>query len=218
MNGIRDTNDTATAGEGGSFDPQQAAALLDQTRRQTRRQLEIGPPLLWLIRAAVTFLGYGALWWSVRDQHPYAGPSPAAIVIVYTLVGVALGATVRYSARATAGVGGRSQVLRRAERLTLVVVYIAVYTFMGALQHAGASHAIVYGIYPAVAQLIFIAGVGAAMAAARANWPLVTALLAIVAVGAGAAFAGPAGAWLAAGLGLTVVLLAYTVWVWLRRA
>ena len=45
MNGIRDTNDTATAGEGGSFDPQQAAALLDQTRRQTRRQLEIGPPL-----------------------------------------------------------------------------------------------------------------------------------------------------------------------------
>ena len=140
--------------------------MLDQTRRQTQRQLEISPPLLWLIRAAVTFLGYGALWWSVRDQHPYAGPSPAAIVIVYTLVGVVLGASVRYSARATAGVGGRSQVLRRAERLTLVVVYIAVYTFMGALQHAGASHAIVYGIYPAVAQLIFIAGVGAAMAAA----------------------------------------------------
>jgi hypothetical protein len=51
--------------------------------------------------------------------------------------------------------------------------------------------------------------------AARADWPAFAAALAVVCVGAGAAFAGPAGVWGVAGLGLTLTLLGHaaaTVW------
>ena len=43
--------DTASAGDGGSFDPQQAAALLDQTTHQARRNLAPSPPWLLATRA-----------------------------------------------------------------------------------------------------------------------------------------------------------------------
>ena len=39
--------------------------------------------------AAVVFAGYLALWLSVRGQHPYTGPSGAAIAAVYSAVAVA---------------------------------------------------------------------------------------------------------------------------------
>ena len=38
------TSDTTAAGNGGNFDPQQAAALLDQTTLQARRQFSPAPP------------------------------------------------------------------------------------------------------------------------------------------------------------------------------
>ena len=49
MNPTPDT--TASAGNGGNFDPQQAAALLGETTQQARRQLELYPPWLTVIRA-----------------------------------------------------------------------------------------------------------------------------------------------------------------------
>jgi hypothetical protein len=41
------TSDTTAAGNGGNFDPREAAALLDQTRRQARRQFEPAQPWSW---------------------------------------------------------------------------------------------------------------------------------------------------------------------------
>ena len=48
MNHTPDT--AAPAGNGGSFDPRQAAALLDQTTQQARRQFEPAQPWLLVIR------------------------------------------------------------------------------------------------------------------------------------------------------------------------
>jgi hypothetical protein len=194
MNDTRDTNETATADDGGGFDPRAAAALLEQTSRQARRQFGANPPLLWLIRAVVALIGYGAIWLSVRGQHPYKGPR-GVVILVYVLVVVVLRAFFVARKRAGAGIGGRSQRLRRAEMAAMVVAIVAVYVFMGALYHAGVSHAIVYGVYPATALLITGGSVLAGLAAAREDWSVFGAALAIAAVGAGSAFAGPVAVW-----------------------
>jgi hypothetical protein len=206
MNETHGTNETA-AGDGGEFDPRGAAALFEQTRRQAKRQFEPVPPWLSLIQAVVVLAAYGAIWLSVRGQHHYKGPNAAVLIGVYALVAVVFRAVIAFARRASAGVGGRSRQLRRAEITAQVVAVAAVYVFMGALLHAGASDAIVYGVYPATALLIVGGSVTAGIAAARANWPLLGGALAIVAVGAGSAFAGPVAVWAVAGVGLFVVLL-----------
>ena len=101
----------------------------------------------------------------------------------------------------------------------VVVAVAAVYVFMGALYHAGVSHAIVYGVYPATALLITGGSVVAGLAAAREDWSVFGAALAIVAVGAGSAFAGPVAVWAVAGVGVFVVLLGRAAaTAWLQRA
>ncbi len=83
------------------------------------------------------------------------------------------------------------------------------------LYHAGASHAIVFGLYPATAPLLILGLVGAANAAGREDWPMTGTTLAVAIVAAVAAFGGPVGAWLIMGIGLCAVFLstaAFTVW------
>jgi hypothetical protein len=94
MHGTRDTSETAAADNGGGLDPREAATLLDQARRQAQRRFEAFPPWLSLIQAVVALAAYGAIWLSVRGQHPYKGPSGLVIVVVYVLVAVVLRATI----------------------------------------------------------------------------------------------------------------------------
>ena len=93
------TPDT-TAGNGGNFDPREAAALLDQTRRQARRQFEPAQPRLLAIRAVLVLAALGAVWLSVRGQHPYKGPGGLALLIVAAFVIINFTATVAVRARA----------------------------------------------------------------------------------------------------------------------
>jgi len=219
MNETRDTSQAGTAGEGGGLDPREAAALLEQTRRQARRQLEPSPPWLLVIRAVLVLAACGAVWLSVRGQHPYQGPTAAvAIPVVLAFVVVNFGATVAVAKRATAGVSGRSR-LRRAEIAVMALAWVAVFVVMGALAGAGVSRAIVYGLYPATVPLIVVGLAWAAIMAARANWRAWGTGLAVAAVGAVGAFAGPAGAWAVAGVGLSAVLLSNAAAIaWRRRA
>ena len=218
MNGTPDINQTAPADDGGGLDPREAAALLEQAKRQARRKFEPNPPLLSLLRAVIVLAAYGAIWLSVRGQHPYKGPTGAALAVLYILLIVVIVPSVAAVRRATAGVRGRSRA-RPAEITVLAVTWIAVYVFQGALSHAGVSHAIVYGLYPATAPLLIVGLVGAGMAAARANWPTFGAALTVAVVASGAAFAGPAGAWLIMGVCLFVALLVHAaVTAWRQRA
>ena len=210
-------DETATHDEGGELDPREAATLLEQTERQAQRQFDISPPLLMLIGAAVVLVAYGAVWLSVRGQHPYSGPSGAALAVLYmTLLVWVLVVAVVFQ-RATSGVGGRSSRQQKADGAAFATVWAAVYVFQGALHHAGASHAIVYGIYPAAAPIIIVGGAAAAHAAARENWRLLGFALAGVALAAVGAFAGPAAVWAVVGTGLCVLLLARAAaQIWLR--
>jgi len=76
----------AVPDNGGDLDPREAAALLDRTTRWAERQLDLHPPLLMLAASLVVLIAYGAIWLSVRGQHPYTGPSLGALGVLYATI------------------------------------------------------------------------------------------------------------------------------------
>lgn len=201
------------------LDLRDAAELLEQTTTQAQREFDIRPPLLMLIAAPTVLFAYGAVWWSVRGQHPYSGPAGWALVVLYTIVIAWVIVVGVFFRRATSGIRGRSRRQQQADGVAFATIWIAVYVFQGALLHAGASHAIVYGIYPAAAPIMILGGAAAAHEAAKENWPWVGLALAAVALAAGAALAGPVGVWAVMGVGLCVLVLARAgAQLWPRRA
>ena len=66
-------SDTAAAGNGGTLGPEQAYALLDQTTQVARRKFQPSPPWLLVTRAVMVLAALGAIWLTVRGQHPYRG-------------------------------------------------------------------------------------------------------------------------------------------------
>ncbi len=206
MNGQETTESVAHQDEE-ELDPRQAADLLDTTARRAGREFDVRPPLLMLTAAGVVLIVYGVLWLSVRDQHPYAGPAGWALGVLYGTLTVwgAIVAMVRRRARS--GITGGSTRQERIEGLAFAAIWICVYVFMGALEHAGASDAIVYGIYPATAPILIVGSAAAIHSAAHERWAWSALAIAAVVIAAGAAFAGPRGAWGVVGLGLCALLL-----------
>ena len=219
MNGTRDIGQSEPYGDEGRLDPREAARLLERTRREAQRGLDFRSPWLTLLAAAVALVAFGAVWLSVRGQHPYKGPTAVALVVLYAVVLIRIGTVVYAHRRAKAGVSGRSVSRRRAEGAALAAALVAVYVLMGALAHAGASDAVVYGVYVVTATLIVLGTFGAARSAVREDWQGLGLSIAIVLVGAGSAFAGPRGVWLSDGVSCCVVLLGYSAaQAWLLRA
>jgi len=210
MNEPFDIDKTKTSGDEGGLDPHGAARLLERTTREAQRGLDFRSPRLSLLAAAVALAAFGAMWLSVRGQHPYKGPPPAGLAVLYAVVVIRIASVVLAHRRATAGVTGRSVRQRNAEGATLGVALVAVYVIMGALANAGASDAVVYGVYVGTATLIVLGTFWAARSAVRENWPEFGLSIAIVLVAVGSAFAGPRGVWLSDGIGLCAVLLAYS--------
>ena len=206
------TPDT-TAGNGGSFDPQQAAALLDQTTQQARRKFAPSPPWLLVTRAVMVLAACGAVWLSVRGQHPYRGPTAADIPVLVAFIVVNFAATVAVRRHATAGVSGRSR-FSRGEITVLVLAIVAAVVAMAGLGAAGVD----FATYPT--SVLVIPGLAwTVLMAARANWRELATGLAIVVIGIVGAFAGPAGAWAVAAVGLCVMLLGSAAAIaWQQRA
>jgi hypothetical protein len=195
------TPDASTAAGNGDFDPQQAAALLDQTTQQARRKLAPSPPWLLATRAVAVLAVCGTVWLSVRGQHPYRGPTAAVIPVLVAFIVLNFGATVAVRERAIAGVRGTTR-LRPAEITVMVLAWAAVPVLIWALAAAGVS----FALHPTT--VLIIPGLAwAGTMAARANWGACGTGLAVAVVGVAGAFAGPAGAWAVAGVGLFAVLL-----------
>jgi hypothetical protein len=211
MNSTPDT--TTSAGDGGTFDPQQAAALLDQTTQQARRTFAPSPPWLLAARAVMVLAACGAVWLSVRGQHPYRGPTSADIPILVAFVVINFSATVAVREHAMAGIRGRTR-LRPAEITVLTLAWAAAAGIMWALAAAGVS----YSLYPTT--VLIVPGLAwAAINAVRASWRSCATGLAVAAVGGAGALAGPAGAWAVAGVGLCAVLLGNAAAItWQQRA
>jgi hypothetical protein len=200
-----------TADHGGNFDPQQAAALLDQTSQKARRKLAPSPPWLLATRAVAVLAALGAIWLSVRGQHPYKGPTSTDIPILLAFIVLNFGATVAVRERALAGVRGGTR-LHPAEITVLVLAWAVVPVFMWALAANGVS----FSWYPTT--VLIVPGLVWAIVAARTGWRRSGTGLAVAAVGVVGAFAGPAGAWAVAGVGLCAVLLSDAVAItWRQR-
>jgi hypothetical protein len=204
------TADTTAAGNGGNFDPREAAALLDQTRRQARRQFEPAQPWLLAIRAVLVLAALGTVWLSVRGQHPYKGPGSSALLVVAAFVIINFTATVAVRARATAGVSGKSR-FSPAEITVMVAAWAAPYVIMAAL---GVTRDSQSG-YLLTVPLIVVGLAFAALMAVRADWRSCGTGLAVAVTGAAGAAAGQAAAWAVTGIGLCLTLLgsaAVTAW------
>jgi hypothetical protein len=212
-------SDAATAENGGPFDPRQAAALLDQTTQQARRNLTSGLPLLYLYRAVFVLVAFGGFWLSVRGQHPYSGPRGWSLPVAFTLVAINIVWSALALKRAGTGVIGPAERARRTWIGIMVAAWIVAYVITAPLYHAGASHP-AWGLYPASAPLMIVGVVGAATAPLRRDWPMVGVCLALAVVGAVAGFGGPVGSWLIVGIGLSAAMLAAAAFItWqLRRS
>ena len=211
MNGTREREPAESAEDGGRLDPRAAAALREQTRAQAQRRLDMRSPGLSLLGAVVVLAAFGAVWLSVRGQHPYTGPTAAGLLVMYgILVGwIAVVATAHR--RATTGLSGRSIRQQRAYGAVGLTALVGVSVFQGVLKQDGVSHAIVYGVMPAAGPLIVIGTTRVGIAAVKADWPQFGAALVVIVAGIVAAFVGPSGAWLAAGIGLLVAVEGYAV-------
>ena len=218
MNGTRDIDDAVTADPDVGMDPREAARLLDETTRRAQHRFALTSPQLSVIGATVAVVCFGTLWLSVRAQHPYKGPTAAALVVLYGILACWIATSVAFRRRALSGVSGRSIRQERAFGAAVVVGLVAVSVYQGVLRSEGVSYAIVYGTYPPTAQLIVLGAVAAAFQGSREDWPGFGLAIAIMLVAAGSAFAGPRGVWLSDGIGIAVVVLAYgAVQAWLQR-
>jgi hypothetical protein len=218
MAGTSGTGGAEARGDDGELDPRAAALLLAQTQRQTQRALDFRSPWLSLLAAAVALAAFGAIWLSVRGQHPYRGPTPAGLVVLYALVALRIGTFLYAYRRATAGVSGGSVRRQRREGAAVAAALIAVYLAMVPLAVAGAPDGVVYGVYVSTATLVVLGLFGAAHSAVRADRPGLGLSAAIILVAAGSAFAGPRGVWLSDGVGCCVALAGYSaVQAWLLR-
>ncbi len=83
MQGTHDVDQTTTADDGDGLDPREAARLLAQTEREARRQFNLSPLWINAVMGAVILVAYGSLWLSTRGQHPYKGPSLGVVALVY---------------------------------------------------------------------------------------------------------------------------------------
>jgi hypothetical protein len=202
--------ETTTADEDAAIDPRAAAALLDRTKRRAERRLELRPPWLTLSAAVVVLVCYGALWLSVRHQHPYDGPAGWALAVLYGTLAVWAVLNAVVLRRATSGVGGRAARQRAIVGPAIAVIWICVYVVQGALLHAGASKGIVYGIWPAAGPLVVVGSGAAAYEAGRERILPAAFALAAVVLGSIACFAGPVAVWGVIAVGLCGLLLAAT--------
>jgi hypothetical protein len=210
MHGTRNINDNVTTDDD-RLDPREAARLLTETQRSARRQFAMRPPWITAAMGLLILGAYIALWLSTRDQHPYSGPSLGVVGLVYVVVAVSFAVAAKAYQRATAGVQGPSIRQQKLEGLAVGLSILGSPVLQGAMKHYGASHAIVYGVIPAAGPLIVIGTTLIGIAAVKEDWPQFGAALVVTVAGIVAAFVGPSGAWLAAGIGLFAAVEGYAV-------
>jgi hypothetical protein len=216
MNQEHDTSESETVNKDAQLNPQEAAALFQETKLRAQRQFDVWPPFLLLIGAVIFLVAYGAAWWSVRGQSPYVGPSGGALAVMYGGILAWIVVVSLVVQRAISGIGGTSARSRKY-RTGYMFILVAYSLFQGALYHAGASHAIVYGIFPASAPWLFAGTVFLTLGAIREESRALALGIVLIAIGIGGAFAGPIAAWLVSGIGLSAVLAGFATVQFLRR-
>lgn len=206
---------TDGADEEAGMDLQQALAIMQEARDRARRALVVRRPVLLAVWGAAWVVSDGAVWLSVRGQRPYNGPTPAAMATLVMVIAAATVFAVIYIGRAGSGVGGLSVLQRRILLLSYLGGYVALFTLEAAIDHAGASRAVL-AVYGASAPILLVALIIAASAAVFLDWSLLGLGVWLLAVAAGSGFAGPVAVWAVSALAGGGALLAMAA-IGLRR-
>jgi hypothetical protein len=204
------------------LDPRTAAALIKQAQDHARGELAIKQPRLYAAWGAAWLIGLGAMWLSVRGQHPYRGPAGWSVAILAAAIVAAVAVTMTTVNQATRGIGGGSARQGIIYGLSWPAGYAALFLIEGALSHAGAS-GVVLGVIGAVGPLLVTGLIYAVAAAIWLDWVMFGFGIWLLAVAAAGGWAGPAGALavgaLAGGGGFlaTAVFLSRKTWTWRTR-
>jgi hypothetical protein len=180
-----------------------------QAREHARHELIPRRRVVLVTWGLVWLIGYGVIWLSVRGQRPYQGPGTAALGPLFILLILAAAITAIVMSRATSGIGGRSALQRRLYYLSFPIGYIGVLTLEAALDHGGASRAVI-SLFGAAAPILMTGMIYLGSAAVSLDWVVFGLGLWLVVVAAGSGFAGPWTVWGVDGLagGLAFLLLA----------
>jgi hypothetical protein len=112
---------------------QEAAAIVQDARSQARRELVINAPVVYAAWGLVWLIGYGAMWLSVRGQHPYRAPSAVSVAAVVLLAVVAAATVFLVIRRAAEGIGGKTARYRSITLATWGTGYLTVLLVQGAI-------------------------------------------------------------------------------------
>jgi hypothetical protein len=122
----------------------EAAAVVQDARARARKELVISAPLVYTAWGLVWLLGYGAMWLSVRGQHPYRGPSGVSIAAVFVLAGFAAAVVLVMAARAVAGIDGRSARYRRIILATWAAGYLILFLIQAGISSSVSTRALAF--------------------------------------------------------------------------
>ncbi|MBV9165069.1 MAG: hypothetical protein JO342_02845 [Solirubrobacterales bacterium] len=200
------------------MEPREAARLLAQTQADARRALEFRAPWVSLVAAVVALVGFGIVWLNVRDQHPFTGPSLAALAVFYVLIALRIATVIYAFVRARSGVSGHSVKVQREEAVLMGGVLLVCYLALIGIASSGSHGEGFYWSLFLNGTLIALAAVWAARCAFHKSWREVALSVPVALIAALAAIAGPRGMWLVNGVGLCVLLLATAaIGTWQRR-
>jgi hypothetical protein len=192
MNEEADTTSAPGSGEAVGLDPQAAAVIMRQARERADSELRVRRPVLFLTWGLALLIGYGAMWLSVRGQHPYHEPAWPTLLLALLLLVIAAGITAQVVDRAASGVGGQSEVQRWIFALAMVAGYAALGIEKAALGNAGASRPVLALL--GVTAPILVAGLvllASSASTGRLDWPRLAVGIWLLAVAAGSMWDGP---------------------------
>ena len=109
------------------------------------------------------------------------------------------------------GISGASIRQQRIEGAAVALSVLGSPMLQGAMYHYHASDAIVYGVIPAAGPLIVIGTTMVGIAGIKADRSGIWAALIVVIAGMIALYVGPSDAWLAAGIGLFIAIVAFAL-------
>lgn len=188
--------------------PREAARLLAQTQVDARRSLDFRAPWVSLVAAVVALAGFGIVWLNVRDQHPFTGPSPAALVFFYGLIALRIATVIYAYARARKGISGHSVEVQRNEAAAMGAALLVWYVLLIAIATSAQHSRGFYWSLGLNGTLIALAAIWAGRCAIHRSWQGVALAVPVALIAAVGATAGPRGMWLVNGVGLCVLLLA----------
>ncbi len=192
MNEEAGTRNVPESAEPVGMDARGAAVIMQQARKRAGSELRVRRPLLFVTWGLAMLIGYGAIWLSVRGQHPFHGPAWQALLLSLLLLLIALIVTAQIVDWAASGVGGRSEIQRGIFALAVVAGYAALLLEKTAMGSAGASRpvqAMLGATAPMLAAGLVLVATSAV--AARLNWARLAVGLWLLAVAAGGAWGGP---------------------------